>query len=71
MFRLKPSEFDNIRFQIEAVKKSSSSQIVMISSNRKDKYLPYAFTEQGVAMLSGILNSERAVKMNIAIMNIK
>ena len=32
------------------------------------KYLPYAFTEQGVAMLSGVLNSERAIQMNIAIM---
>ena len=32
------------------------------------RYLPYAFTEQGVAMLSGILNSDRAIQMNIAIM---
>ena len=32
------------------------------------KYLPYAFTEQGVAMLSGILNSEKAIEVNIAIM---
>ncbi len=32
------------------------------------KYLPYAFTEQGIAMLSGILNSDKAINMNIAIM---
>ena len=32
------------------------------------KYLPYAFTEQGIAMLSGILNSDRAIKVNIQIM---
>jgi hypothetical protein len=32
------------------------------------RYLPYVFTEQGVAMLSGILNSDRAINMNIAIM---
>jgi len=32
------------------------------------KYLPYAFTEQGVSMLSSVLNSERAIKVNIAIM---
>ena len=32
------------------------------------QYLPYVFTEQGVAMLSSVLNSERAVQMNIAIM---
>jgi hypothetical protein len=33
------------------------------------KFLPYAFTEQGVAMLSGILQSHRAVQVNIAIMS--
>lgn len=32
------------------------------------KYLPYAFTEQGIAMLSGVLNSDKAINMNIAIM---
>jgi ORF6N domain-containing protein len=32
------------------------------------RYLPYAFTEQGVAMLSSVLNSERAIEVNIAIM---
>ncbi len=32
------------------------------------RYLPYAFTEQGVAMLSGVLNSDKAIIMNIAIM---
>lgn len=32
------------------------------------RYLPFAFTEQGVAMLSGILNSDKAINMNIAIM---
>lgn len=32
------------------------------------RYLPYAFTEQGVAMLSSVLNSDRAIKVNIAIM---
>ena len=31
------------------------------------RFLPYAFTEQGVAMLSGILNSDKAINMNIAI----
>jgi len=32
------------------------------------KNLPYAFTEQGIAMLSGILNSDKAIQMNISIM---
>ena len=32
------------------------------------RYLPYAFTEQGIAMLSSVLKSERSIKVNIAIM---
>jgi hypothetical protein len=48
---------------------SNSSQIVMSPAKYRGKrYRPYAFTEQGVAMLSSVLNSESAVKMNIAIM---
>jgi DNA-binding PadR family transcriptional regulator len=38
------------------------------AKGKHTKYLPYAFTEQGIAMLSGVLRSERAVQMNIAIM---
>lgn len=46
-----------------------SSQIVTtLRTTRPSKAIPYAFTEQGVAMLSGILNSDRAINMNIAIM---
>ena len=49
--------------------KDMRSQIVTTSqqSRRKDS-APFAFTEQGVAMLSGILHSEKAINMNIAIM---
>lgn len=49
---------------------SLRSQIVTLKTGRgqHSKYLPYAFTEQGVAMLSGILNSDKAINMNIAIM---
>src|SRR6266496_611722 len=48
---------------------SDSSQIVMSSAKHRGKrYRPYAFSEQGVAMLSSVLNSERAIKVNIAIM---
>jgi hypothetical protein len=43
------------------------SQIVTSSWGGR-RYTPYAFTEQGVAMLSSVLNSERAIKVNIAIM---
>ncbi len=46
------------------------AQIATLKSGRGQhtKYLPYAFTEQGVGMLSGVLNSDRAINMNIAIM---
>ena len=48
---------------------ANSSQTVMSSRKHRGRaYLPYAFTEQGVAMLSSVLRSERAVEVNIAIM---
>ncbi len=61
MFRLSKEEWELMR--------SSSSQIVMmeIPKNRTGKYLPYAFTEHGVTMLASILKSQKARKMNIAI----
>jgi phage regulator Rha-like protein len=69
MFRLAVQEFEEIRLQIESLNKSMSSQIVMTyPSKRPGSAVPYAFTEQGVAMLSGILNSDKAINMNIAIM---
>ena len=72
MFQLTYEEFENLRSQIESLERSQSSrsQIVTLKTSRGQnlKYLPFAFTEQGVAMLSGVLNSEKAIKMNIAIM---
>ena len=44
------------------------SQPVTLKRGQHSKYLPYAFTEQGVAMLSSVLRSPRAVEVNIAIM---
>lgn len=58
MFRLTKHEFDNLIFQTG------------ISSWGGTRNLPYAFTEQGVAMLSGVLNSDRAILVNIQIMRI-
>ena len=46
----------------------SRSQNVILKRGQNIKYLPYAFTEQGVAMLSSVLRSPRAVEVNIAIM---
>jgi len=57
MFILKNSEVDNL-----------VSQNVIPSKSRLGGALPMVFTEQGVAMLSGILNSEKAIEVNIAIM---
>jgi phage regulator Rha-like protein len=73
MFQLTKEEYDSIRFQIETLEKGSTSsglrfQIETSNTRGGDRYLPYAFTEQGVAMLSGVLRSEKAINMNIAIM---
>lgn len=65
MFQLTEDEWVLIYNQIQ----SMSSQIVMTSIHKRPKTaFPYAFTEQGVAMLSGVLRSEKAIQMNIAIM---
>ena len=58
MFQLTKEEFEILTFQIGT------------SSWGGRRTLPYAFTEQGVAMLSGVLNSERAIKVNIQIMRV-
>lgn len=72
MFQLTKEEFEDLRLQFETFKKDDSlrSQFVTLKNERGQhlKYLPYVFTEQGVAMLSGVINSEKAISMNIAIM---
>lgn len=57
MFQLTKTEWESLRLQIETSNKRGGN-----------RYLPYAFTEQGVAMLSGTLNSDKAIDVNIAIM---
>ena len=59
--------FQLTREEADAVLRSRS-QIVTLKRGKNIKYLPYAFTEQGVAMLSSVLRSPRAVEVNIAIM---
>ena len=56
MFELTQDEWTNLRSQFAS------------SSWGGQRYLPFAFTEQGVAMLSSVLNSDRAIEVNIAIM---
>jgi hypothetical protein len=61
---------DDFMFRLTAGETSelNRSQFVTLKRGENFKYRPYAFTEQGVAMLSSVLRSERAVKVNIAIM---
>jgi hypothetical protein len=72
MFQLTTDEYDSLRSQIVSLKneKSLRSQNAILENarGRHRKYLPYAFTEQGVAMLSVVLRSETAVKVSIRIM---
>lgn len=71
MFQLTQQEWESLRFQIETLEKQQHPLRLQNETSKGrggTRYLPYAFTEQGVAMLSGILNSDRAINMNIAIM---
>ena len=69
MFQLTNEEWNDLKLQI------ASSNSLRLQNETLDKgrgkhtkYLPNAFTEQGLAMLSGILNSDKAINVNIAIM---
>ena len=63
-FKLTENELENLRFQIETSKREKNN---LNNSRGGRRYLPYAFTEQGVAMLAGILKSNIAVKTSIRI----
>jgi hypothetical protein len=58
MFQLTAAEFANLR----------SQSVISCASHGGRRSAPYAFTEQGVAMLSSVLNSPRAIAVNIEIM---
>ena len=62
-FQLTENEIDNFRSQIATASK------VFENKFRNKKFSPYAFTEQGIAMLSGLLKNEIAVKVSINIMD--
>jgi hypothetical protein len=59
MFQLTADEADSLRFQFGTLKRGQHS-----------KYLPQVFTQEGVAMLSSVLRSPRAIQVNIAIMRV-
>lgn len=58
LFELTKEEYQSLRSQIVTLEKGRG---------KYSKYLPFAFTEQGVAMLASVLNSPKAIKVNIAI----
>ena len=58
MFQLTQEEFSNLRFQNGTSKTTKGGR----------RYMPYVFTEQGVAMLSSVLQTEKAIEINIQIM---
>ena len=77
-FRLTEEEINSLRFQFGTLKKNQEdemffkSQMTTLKNSGRGqhrKYLPYVFTEQGIAMLSGLLKNEIAVKVSINIMN--
>lgn len=71
MFRLTKEEFDGLRSQFatsNAYLSDLKSQIVISNKRGGQRYLPYAFTENGIAMLSGVLRSPMAIATNIHIM---
>ena len=65
MFQLTSEEAQALRSQFVILKKDRTGGS---KRGKHIKYLPYAFTEQGVAMLSSVLRSKRAIQVNIAIM---
>jgi hypothetical protein len=68
MFELTKTEFSLLRNQIESSGTKSLRSQFATSKRGGTRYLPMAFTEQGVAMLSGVLKSPRAIDVNVAIM---
>lgn len=74
MFQLTVEEWEGLKAEYEEQKEQDAlrSQFVTLEDGRgrHRKYLPYVFTEQGVAMLSSVLNSPTAIQVNISIMRV-
>jgi len=73
MFQLTPEEAESLRSQFVMSNGMSTEALRLQNATSKPgrggrRYQPYVFTEQGVAMLSSVLGSERAIQVNIAIM---
>jgi hypothetical protein len=74
MFQITVEEYDNLICQIgissSGTKRSNLISQTAMSSWGGRRHLPYAFTQEGIAMLSSVLNSQRAIQVNIAIMRV-
>ncbi|MEI8232893.1 MAG: ORF6N domain-containing protein [bacterium] len=66
-FQITKDEYQNLKSQIAT--SNQRSQFATFEKEKRRKYLPYSFTEQGVAMLSGVLKSDVAVRVSIQIMS--
>ncbi|MFC4212823.1 ORF6N domain-containing protein [Pedobacter lithocola] len=69
MFQLTKIEWESMLSQTLTTYDPNLKSQIVTSSWGGTRKMPYAFTEQGVAMLSGVLKSEKAINMNIAIMS--
>lgn len=70
MFRLSKEEWEKTKMEIITASNNNLNSSQSVMSSRKHRgglYLPYAFTEHGITMLASVLRSEKAVKMNVAI----
>ena len=71
LFKLTREEYNSLRSQIATSNKKDNplrSQIVTSNGRGGNRYMPYAFTRNGIAMLSSVLRSDTAVEVNIRIM---
>ena len=73
MFQLSKDDIENLRSQIATTNAVTSIRSQIVTINKKQgqhlKYMPYAFTEQGIAMLSAVLKSDTAIAISIRIMD--
>ena len=74
MFQLTKEDLSNLRSQIVTLNGETSLRSQIVTLNKRQgqhlKYMPYAFTEQGIAMLSAVLKSETAILVSIRIMDV-
>ena len=68
MFQLTNFEFEILQADIQCQRRLRSQIVTSKTGRGGPRFLPYAFTEQGLAMLSGVLHSKRAISVNIGIM---